>query len=164
MGDVVLVQEQAGTNKSEPNLSDTELPEHSEDVRIGNDLLAATKPFAQESRAKSWWHVGTTFTLLIATLIGAGITPWWPLRLILSLLGALLIVRTFITYHDYKHGAILRNSGLAWFIFYLYGAMALAPPSSWNKSHNYHHGHVGKISSASVGAFPVMTTKMWHKA
>ena len=148
----------------EPNLSDPELPEHSEGVRIGNDLLAATKPFAQESRAKSWWHVGTTFSLLIAVLIGAGVSPWWPLRLILSILGALLIVRTFITYHDYMHGAILRDSRLAWLLFHIYGAFGLTPASSWKKSHNYHHGHIGKISTASVGAFPLMTTKMWHEA
>ena len=32
------------------------------------------------------------------------------------------------------------------------------------KSHNYHHGHVGQISAASVGAFPIMTTTMWKEA
>jgi len=85
-------------------------------------------------------------------------------RLLLSVLGALVMVRAFITYHDYMHGAILRSSPVAWLLFRVYAAFALTPPRSWRESHNYHHGHVGRISLASVGAFPVITTKMWHEA
>ncbi len=148
-----------GTNPSDPVL-----PEHSADIRIGKELLIATQPFAQEIRSQSWWHVGSTFVLLFITLIAAGLAPWWPLQLALSLLGALVMVRTFITYHDYMHGAILQNSQVAWILFHLYGALALTPARSWKKSHNYHHGHVGKVSAASVGAFPLMTTDMWRTA
>jgi len=138
--------------------------EHSEGLRIGPELMRATAPFASEQPAKSWWYVGSTFALLIAALAGAGLAPWWPLRLALSVLGALLLVRAFITYHDYMHLAILRDSRLAWLLFRLYAALALTPPRSWNRSHNYHHSNVGKISVASVGAFPVITTKMWRDA
>ena len=73
------------------------------------------------------------------------------------------MVRAFITYHDYMHNAILGSSRLAWFLFRVYSALALTPPRSWKDSHNYHHGHVGKIAGASVGAFPIMTTDMWSK-
>lgn len=131
---------------------------------MGRELLKATEPFAMESVAKSWWYVGSTFTFIIITLIATAMVPWWPIRLILSLLAALLMVRAFITYHDYMHGAILRHSRLAWFLFRIYAALALTPPRSWSKSHNYHHGHVGKISAASIGAFPIMTTQLWQDA
>lgn len=151
-------------NEPENPAPDSTLPEHSADIRIGRELINATQPFAVESVSKSWWYVGSTFFLLIATLVGAGMMPWWPARLGLSILGGLIMVRAFITYHDYMHGAILRHSRLAWWLFRVYAALALSPPRSWGKSHNYHHGHVGKISAASVGAFPVMTTKMWHDA
>ena len=140
------------------------LPEHSADIRVGRELLRATIPFAQESVARSWWYVGSTFVLMIATLTGAGLAPWWPVRTLLSILGALLMVRAFITYHDYMHGAILRGSRAAWVLFHIYAAFALTPPRSWRKSHNYHHGNVGKISAASVGAFPVITTEMWRQS
>jgi omega-6 fatty acid desaturase (delta-12 desaturase) len=76
----------------------------------------------------------------------------------------MLMVRAFITYHDYMHRAILVRSRIAWFLFRVYSALALTPPRSWKKSHNYHHGHVGQVSSASIGAFPVMTTRMWREA
>lgn len=149
---------------NQPSTGDSELPEHSAGLRAGRELLDATKPFARESRSKSWWYVGTTFGLMLTVLFGAGVAPWWPLQVLLSLLGALLMVRAFITYHDYMHGAILRDSRLASLLFHLYAAFGLTPANSWKKSHNYHHGHVGKISHMSVGAFPVMTTKMWHAA
>ena len=150
-------------NKDIPQ-PDGDLPKASAGVRIGRELLKATGPFAAESVATSWWHVGSVFVLLSATLAGAGLAPAWPLRLLLSTLAALLMVRAFIAYHDYMHGAILSGSRLAWVLFRIYAALALTPPRSWKKSHNYHHGHVGQVSTASIGAFPIMTTRMWHEA
>lgn len=139
-------------------------PQTSAGVRIGPDLFKATLPFASESVAASWWHVTSTLLLLIASLTAAGLAPGWPLRTCFSLLSALLLVRVFITYHDYMHRAILSRSRLAWVLFRLYAAVALTPPRSWNKSHNYHHGHVGQVSAASIGAFPIMTRQMWLDA
>ncbi|MGZ5625761.1 MAG: fatty acid desaturase family protein [Methylobacter sp.] len=143
---------------------DKDIPNHSAGIRIGPELLKATAPFAVESVARSWWYVGSTFVMLIAALLGSGMASWPPLRMILSILGALLMVRAFITYHDFMHGTILRDSLLARLLFEVYGAFALTPPRSWKKSHNYHHGHVGQIAGSGIGSFPVMTTRMWREA
>jgi omega-6 fatty acid desaturase (delta-12 desaturase) len=132
--------------------------------RTGRDLFKATVPFAVESVQKSWWLVASTFVMLFAAFLGAALAPAWPLRLLFSILSALLMVRAFIMYHDYMHNAILSRSRLAWVLFRIYAALALAPPRSWKKSHNYHHGNVGKIAGPSVGAFPIMTTDMWREA
>lgn len=142
----------------------TDQSKSSAGVRIGREVLLATRPFAVESVAQSWWQVGLTFVLLAAALTGAGWAPLWPLRTVFSLLAALLMVRAFITYHDYMHGAILAKSHVAWVLFRVYAALGLTPPRSWKKSHNYHHGHVGQISKAGIGAFPIMTTRMWQDA
>jgi omega-6 fatty acid desaturase (delta-12 desaturase) len=139
-------------------------PETGADAPIGRGLLKATSPYAVESVTKSWWLVASTFTLLILSMCAAALAPAWPLRLLFSLLTALLMVRAFITYHDYMHGAILMRSRPAWLLFHVYSALALTPPRSWKQSHNYHHGHVGQISEASIGAFPVMTTRMWQES
>lgn len=143
---------------------DADLPEHSADVRLGLDLLRATRPFANEIATKSWWYVSSTFALMIAALAGAGLAEGWPLRTALAILGSLLMVRVFITYHDFMHGAILRDSRLASFLFHIHGSFALTPARSWKASHNYHHGHVGQISFTSIGAFPIITTRMWREA
>ncbi|MDH5447045.1 MAG: fatty acid desaturase [Gammaproteobacteria bacterium] len=133
-------------------------------IRTGRELLKAAEAFAKESVPKSWWYVGSTFSLMIATLIGAGLAPWWPLQVVLSIFAGLLLVRAFITYHDYMHKAILHDSRLAKWLFRLYAAFALTPPRAWSKSHNFHHGHVGKITDSCVGAFPIITTRMWQVA
>ena len=138
--------------------------EHSAGLRIGRDLINATIPYVEDSVAVSWWHVGSTFALMTIALAGAGLAPVRPVQLIFSLLAALLMVRAFITYHDYMHRAILVRSRLAWILFRIYSALALTPPRSWKKSHNYHHGHVGQISETGIGAFPIMTTQMWRDA
>ena len=139
-------------------------PETGSGPRVGRDLFAATRPFAVESVAKSWWLVGSTFALLILALTGAAIAPGWPLRLFFSVVSALLMVRAFITYHDYMHNAILSRSRTAWFLFRIYAVLSLTPPRAWKDTHNYHHGHVGKIDAAGIGAFAIMTTDMWKEA
>jgi len=142
----------------------SDFPERRPGVRVGRELLLATFPFEDESVARSWWSVSSTFALMIAALTGAGLVGGWPLRTVLSVFGALMVVRAFITYHDFMHGAILRRSRLASVLFHLYGAFALTPARSWKKSHNYHHGHVGQISPTAVGSFPIITTRMWQAA
>ncbi len=159
-----MSQAQKNGEMKEDACQAVEIPEHSVGIRMGRELLKATIPFAVESVATSWWHVGSTFGLMITLLAGAGMPQWWSVRLALSIFGSLVMVRAFITYHDFMHGAILRHSRLAWVIFHLYGAFALTPPKSWSKSHNYHHGHTGQIEGSGIGSFPVMTTQMWHEA
>ena len=139
-------------------------PETRTDVQADRDLFKATLPFSVESVKTSWWVVGSTFLLLLASLFGAAIAPAWPLRLLFSILAALLMVRAFITYHDYMHNAILSRSRLARWLFRLFSVVALTPPRAWRYSHNYHHGHVGNVDAASDGAFTLMTTDMWRDA
>ena len=134
------------------------------EARTGRDLFKATLPFSVESVKTSWWLVGSTFVMLTASLLGAALAPVWPLRLFFSILSALLMMRAFITYHDYMHNAILSHSKPAWLLFRLYAVLALTPPRSWKYTHNFHHGHVGKIDAASVGTFSIMTTDMWRDA
>ena len=128
------------------------------------EIQQATRPFARQSAARSWWYVGSTFSLLVCALAGAMLAPWWPVRLAASMLGALLLVRAFILYHDFMHGSILPGSRLARALFYGYAMVNLTPPRSWRDSHNFHHANVGRIAGSSVGSFPLMTTEMWRNS
>ncbi len=132
--------------------------------RTGKELLRATTPFAQENRARSWWCLLSTVTLMTAALVAAGMAPWWPLQLVLAPIAGMLMVRAFIHFHDFMHGAILQGSWLAEAIFFGIGVLVLTPPRSWRHSHNYHHAHVGQLEASSVGSFPIMTTEAWSKA
>ena len=140
----------------------------------GKDLLQATAPFAEEDRPRSWRLFGSTLAILSAALVTAAVAPWWPMRLTASIIGGLTIVRAFIFYHDFLHGALLSDSRLAKGLLYIIGLLMLTPPKHWRYSHNYHHAHVGKVIvskpgvypvlTADIGSFPLMTTEQWQGA
>ncbi len=131
---------------------------------MDRELHRLTRDFARQSAARSWWYVGSTFALLACALAGAAAAPWWPVRLLASILGALLLVRAFILYHDFMHGAILPGSKWGRAVFYVYAALNLTPPRSWRDSHNFHHANVGRLAASEVGAFPLMTAERWRTA
>ena len=128
------------------------------------ELQQSTRPFATQSAARSWWYAVSTFSLLLSAIAGAVLSPWWPLRLAFSALVTLMLVRTFILYHDFMHGSILPGSRLARVVFYSYGVVNLTPPRSWRDSHNFHHANVGLISGSGTGGFELMTTETWRSS
>ncbi|WP_428269450.1 fatty acid desaturase family protein [Haliangium sp.] len=132
--------------------------------RTGQTLVAATKPFARELRAKSWWCFWSTLAIVCGVLTAAALVPWWPVRAIASIFGGLMMVRLFILYHDYMHGSILRRSRVAKLVLYVCGGLLLAPPSSWRKNHNLHHTNMGKLRDPQVGGFPLLTVTEWRDA
>lgn len=139
--------------------------------RSPKELLAASKAFQEENRARSWFHfveTWTVFGLLMAVISGA-LAPLHPvlgalwLRVPLAVLEGLVVVRLFILYHDYMHLAYLRGSSVAKWIFYAYGVYVMTPPNAWRQSHNYHHAHTAKIVGSHVGSYLMVTTDMWAK-
>lgn len=83
------------------------------------------------------------------------------------------MVRAFIMFHDYMHGALLRGSVLGRVLMYGVGTLLLTPPRSWRESHNYHHANVGRIApegrdtpvvTTDIGAYPMMSVEMWERA
>lgn len=138
--------------------------------RQGKELLAATRPFAKDDVVRSWTKLFTVVGVIaamtaIAALAQTVLPPAiaWPLRVAAAVVSGLSIVRLFIVYHDFLHGAILRDSTLAKIVLYPYGALVLAPPRIWRESHNYHHANTAKIIGSHIGSFAMVTTDMWSK-
>ncbi|MDP6557369.1 MAG: fatty acid desaturase [Pirellulaceae bacterium] len=133
-------------------------------MRTAKELLVASKEFAREYRWLSWWHLGSTFTVL-AVLVAIAVSDLhWAIRAASSVLSGLVGVRLFIIYHDFQHGAVLRDSRFAALLMSLYGVVMLNPPSAWNRSHDHHHKHNSKTFGASIGSFPIMTTETYASA
>lgn len=131
----------------------------------GRELIRATLPFIREEPRRSWFNFAVTIVPLGAALgIGAfPMLPWW-VRLASTIPSALLICRFFILFHDHQHGAIFRASRTANVIMTVFGLLVLSPRSTWNASHNHHHKNNGKMRSASIGSFPVMSVESWRRA
>ncbi len=126
-------------------------------VRLGKELLVASKEFAVEQRYRSWWCLLSTLALYFLSLAAILASDSWLIRLPCSVLSGMLIVRIFIIYHDFQHGTILTRSWLARTLLDAFGVMVLCPASIWNRSHNHHHAQNSKIQLLNIGSFPIMT-------
>lgn len=131
-------------------------------MRTGAELMRATKPFSKEIPWRSWYGLLSSIAvhgLLIAGLVL--ITPWWGKAAIGVLMG-LSIVRLFVIYHDYCHGAIFRKSFLGKAIMTVIGWYTIAVPSVWRESHNYHHANNSKLTGSSIGSYPIVSVPVWR--
>ncbi|MBL7984019.1 MAG: fatty acid desaturase, partial [Flavobacteriales bacterium] len=111
----------------------------------GKDLILATRPFANEIRWKSWWHLFTTVVVLAGSYCVVFLSDSLWIKAGGSVLMALTLGRLFVIYHDYLHHAILQHSKVARAFFVVFGMFMLAPVSIWERSHNYHHAHNSKL-------------------
>jgi omega-6 fatty acid desaturase (delta-12 desaturase) len=78
-------------------------------MRSGPELVRASSPFAQEDRGLTWRLLGTSLVVWGAFLAAAALAPWWPVRLVASLLAGCTLVRLFIFYHDFRTGRSCRS-------------------------------------------------------
>jgi omega-6 fatty acid desaturase (delta-12 desaturase) len=133
-------------------------------VRTTKELYIDSKNYAQEIRWLSWFHL--LIALGLWAMVNAAIcSPIpWEAKCIASVLSGLLIVRLFIMYHDYHHGAILKNSWIAHGVFTAIGWLTLSPDSVWRGSHDHHHRHNCKGTGANPGSFRLMTRQEFLQA
>lgn len=124
-------------------------------------LIIETAQFAHENIYRSWYYLSSTLLLTIIAFWGTG---WFDLgieRLLSGLLAGLLTCRLFVIYHDFRHEAILRKSGIAKFIMNIFGILVLAPASIWDETHDHHHHHNSKFSTVVIGSFPTITSEVY---
>src|SRR5437762_8873519 len=126
-------------------------------MRTGKELVLATRPYAVDYPARSWWHVLSTASLLAVATAGTVWNFHLAGKIVCSLFTGLLLLRLFVIYHDQQHHSILSHSRLAEVLMRVFGILALSPSSIWRSSHNYHHTHNSKLRAAHIGSFPIMT-------
>jgi omega-6 fatty acid desaturase (delta-12 desaturase) len=128
----------------------------------GKELILATRQYAKEDRAKSWFHVLSTLFLMLAAYAGTMLVPFLAGKIICSLLAPFITIRMFVIYHDFEHHAILDKSFAAKVIMTLFGMFTLAPVSIWKRSHDYHHKHNSKLFSSSIGSYLIITKEKFE--
>lgn len=129
--------------------------------RPEKELLLHSREFTAESVARSWYYTLSTLFVLSALSAAAAFMPYWWLRVPFSVLAGLTAVRMFCVFHDFQHGAILRQSKPAEALFFVFGLFILTPPSVWRETHNYHHQHTAKLIGSHIGSYPMLTPGMY---
>src|SRR5258706_2116559 len=133
-------------------------------MRTGPELFFATKHYARDSSARSWWYILSTAFFLVVALTGTLWNVHVAGKFVCSVLAGLLILRLFVIYHDQQHHAILPRSRLAEVLMRIFGIYALTSSSIWRSSHNYHHNHNSKLRGSHIGSFPIMTRLQYLKS
>ncbi|MEC7565047.1 MAG: fatty acid desaturase [Planctomycetota bacterium] len=133
-------------------------------MRSPKELLVASRRFASENLWVSWWCLLSTIVVWCGLIVAVFMVEAWYLRVFLGCLLGLVHVRLFVIYHDYQHGALLKNSLIVRIFMFGFGCITLSPPSVWKRSHNHHHKNNAKLYGASIGSYPVMTTTDYANA
>ncbi len=133
-------------------------------IRTGKELILATKKYAFDDTAASWWAVLSTGGLLLLTLAGTLWNFHPAAKLACSILSGMLVLRFFVIYHDHQHHAILPRSRVCNAIMTVFGILAVSPSSIWKSSHNHHHSHNSKLKGSHIGSFPIMTKAQFLKS
>lgn len=129
-----------------------------------NSIIRSTLKFGKENVKLSWFYTITSIFLLVCFITLTIIIPVLWIRCIFSIGITIMIVRTFIIYHDYVHGTILRKSKFAKVLFSVYGLYVLAPINVWKSTHNYHHRNNGKFFKPSIGSYPLYSKKKFERS
>ena len=133
-------------------------------TRSLQELVQATRAFTGENPVRSQAYFWSTVLVQI-TFVLLAVGPFvWPIKLFFSVLSGLTLIRLFIFYHDFLHGAIFRETRFMKWVLWGYGILVLNPPTVWKRSHNYHHQNNAQIATASIGSFPVMTTNQYRES
>jgi omega-6 fatty acid desaturase (delta-12 desaturase) len=133
-------------------------------MRTQKELLIATKAYAHEVRWRSWWHLWSTLAVIGLLLATVCTDVAWGLRLPVSIVLGLVIVRMFVLYHDHQHGAILQRSRLANAVMTVFGLVILSPSSGWKRSHDHHHANNSRLPGPNIGSYPLMTVEEFRRA
>lgn len=132
-------------------------------MRTGPELVRATAPYAREDRTTTWRLLVGAAAVYGGAIAVVLLVPAWPIKLAASALAGLTLIRLFIFYHDFLHGALLQGSPVGRAVMNLVGYWMLNPPSVWRQTHDYHHKHTAKMVGAAIGSFPVITVDMWRE-
>ncbi len=137
-------------------------------MRTGVDLMRATKPYSKEIPWRSYWGLGQSLLvhgLLVAGVLWApayGYWQGWMSQAVLSIFVGLSVVRLFVLFHDYCHGALFRKNKMMKPVMSIFGWYVMAVPSVWRESHNYHHRNNSKLTGSAIGSYPIVSKGVWR--
>jgi omega-6 fatty acid desaturase (delta-12 desaturase) len=145
-------------------------------VRSGTVEPIAIKPawyeavlkYQQPDLGKSIWQLVNTFVpyvllwALMVRLVQLGY-PYWVI-LALAVVGAGLLMRIFIFFHDCGHGAFFASRRANKVVGTICGILTFTPYEAWRHSHGVHHATVGNLDRRGVGDVWTMTVDEYQSA
>lgn len=124
-------------------------------------LLRKAKPYAVEDEKRSVREVVASIVPFFALTTIAALADSTLISAPCSFIAGLVLMRIFCLYHDYMHGAILRNKKWASPLFSFFSILLLTPKNVWKETHNYHHTNNMRRGATHIGSYKIVTIEDW---
>ncbi len=132
----------------------------------GNMLRKQVAPYEGPKTSASILQLINTFVpfMLIWFLAYKSLSISYFLTLALAIVGAGLLTRIFIIFHDCCHHSFFRNRKANKIIGTIAGVVTLFPYHQWQHSHNIHHATSSNLDKRGVGDIWVLTVAEYREA
>ncbi|RIW27426.1 fatty acid desaturase [Bacillus salacetis] len=131
-----------------------------------NLLRKQVSPFEGSETARSIFQLVTTLTLFIAVWAAAFwcISVSYLLTLALGIVGAGLLTRIFIIFHDCCHNSFFKKRKANEVIGTITGIITLFPFRQWQHDHSVHHATSSNLDKRGTGDIWMMTVEEYKDA
>jgi omega-6 fatty acid desaturase (delta-12 desaturase) len=118
-------------------------------------------PYLGPNARRASFQLVTTLTLLAVSMWAVHVVRErsMPLALLISIVVAGLLVRTFVLMHDCAHGSFFANRRANDVIGFLTGVLTLTPFAQWRRDHALHHASSGDLDRRGHGDVPTLTIR-----
>ena len=150
------------------NLSHTPTPDDALSLQyIMDNWQHMVKKYQTPNAKKAILQIITSFLPFLAlwTLMYYSLSISYWLTLGLAVLNAFFLVRIFIIQHDCGHQSFFKSRLLNDAIGFMCSIFSFIPYKYWAKSHNFHHGHNGRLEEdiRDIGDLKVLTVEEYSQ-
>lgn len=123
-------------------------------------------PFAKSDVKKSVIQLLNTIppVLILWFLAYQSLAVSTVLAVLLAIVAAFFIVRTFIIFHDCTHGSFFKQKKANDVVGTITGVLTLFPYEKWKREHSIHHATSSNLDKRGVGDIWVMTIEEYVSA
>eukprot|EP00961_Rhodomonas_salina_P224908 3040458-Rhodomonas_salina.1 len=107
---------------------------------------------------EAWKTVIVTAVLHVASFL---LFPFLDWRIWMTVRG-LILVRTFVVFHDCCHGSLFRSGNRNYFVGKICGAIVVTPFEKWRRDHLHHHHIYGQDGVQDSALTVRWTEKEWE--
>jgi len=127
----------------------------------GAELRRAVGPYVGPDSRRASFQLATTLVPLAAGLwaLHALRTVSLPATILITLVVAGLIVRTFVLMHDCAHGSFFASRRVNDIVGFVTGVLTLTPFAQWRRDHALHHASSGDLDRRGNGDVPTLTVR-----
>jgi omega-6 fatty acid desaturase (delta-12 desaturase) len=126
-----------------------------------NDALA---PYARPSLRRSLGCLSTSLVPYLALLVAMYFTLRFSLALtlVLGVVAAGFLLRTYIVFHDCAHGSFLATKRGNFWLGSALGVLVFAPFANWRHNHAVHHATAADLDRRGRGDVPTLTVAEYN--